>query len=217
MPHEVKTPLAIIKTRIQIWQNELKKRETGSVNQGVSLSEMQLVVNEIDRLTKLVKRLLVFSKPVSDKFQYVNISKLLNQVISLFQIESTEHIKITSKFDGTAPLIKCDQNAIEQVLINIITNSVEALDGKGNISVLTNHDKKSNCLIIEVIDDGRGIPNDIRDKIFAPFFTTKQSGAGLGLSIAYEVIKAHKGKIYFTDLKPTGTLCTIELKISADG
>ena len=115
--HEVKTPLAIIKTRIQIWQSELKKKEKSQDNEIISIEAMQLVVNEIDRLTKLVKRLLVFSKPVSDKFQMVNISKLITQVISLVQIETVQDLSITTSFDENAPMIKCDQNAIEQVII----------------------------------------------------------------------------------------------------
>ncbi len=212
--HEVKTPLAIIKTRIQIWQNELKKKRNDIVtSETIPIEEMQLVVNEIDRLTKLVKRLLAFSKPVSDKFQLVNISKLLTQIISLFQIENGENVKIIALFDESAPMIKCDQNAIEQVLINIINNSIESFNGEGTISVRTEFNSELNYLTIEMLDDGPGIASDIQDKIFDPFFTTKQNGVGLGLSIAYEVIKAHKGKIYFSNIKPHGTLCRIQLNI----
>lgn len=212
--HEVKTPLAIIKTRIQIWQNEVNKKGNHLKNDVISPEAMQLVVNEIDRLTKLVKRLLVFSKPVSDKFQYINISKLLTQIVSLFQIENSGNLKIIATFDENAPLIKCDQNAIEQVLINILTNSIESFNGRGTINITTSYDKENNCFKIEIIDDGPGISPDVYDKIFDPFFTTKQNGAGLGLSIAYEVIKAHKGKIYFTNVKPNGTSCTIQLNQS---
>jgi len=211
--HEVKTPLAIIKTRIQIWQNELNKKEKNSTNDVISPEAMQLVVNEIDRLTKLVKRLLVFSKPVSDKFQFINISKLLTQIISLFQIENREDIKIFTSFDESVPLVKCDQNAIEQVLINILTNSIESFNGKGIIRISTLYSKEFNNLTIEIVDNGPGIPDDIQNKIFDPFFTTKESGVGLGLSIAHEVIKAHKGKIYFTNLEPNGTSCTIQLSL----
>jgi signal transduction histidine kinase len=211
--HEVKTPLAIIKTRIQIWQNELNKKEKTSTNDVISPEAMQLVVNEIDRLTKLVKRLLVFSKPVSDKFQFINISKLLTQIISLFQIDNGEDIKIFTSFDESVPLLKCDQNAIEQVLINILTNSIESFNGKGIIRISTLYNKEFNNLTIEIVDNGPGIPDDIQNKIFDPFFTTKESGVGLGLSIAHEVIKAHKGKIYFTNLEPNGASCTIQLSL----
>lgn len=209
--HEVKTPLAIIKTRIQIWQNALKNKSEKDINGVISFDAMQLVVNEIDRLTKLVKRLLVFSKPVSDKFQYVNINKLLTQIISLFQIDAGENVKFLTSFDENTPVIKCDQNAIEQVLINILNNSIESFNGQGTIRITTTYNKESSSLTIEIADDGPGIPDDIQDKIFDPFFTTKQNGVGLGLSIAYEVIKAHKGKISFTNTKPKGTSCTIEL------
>jgi signal transduction histidine kinase len=212
--HEVKTPLAIIKTRIQIWQHELKKKDREPEKEVISPDAMQLVVNEIDRLTKLVKRLLVFSKPVSDKFQPVNITKLLMQIISLFQIENNQSIKITASFDNDAPLIQCDPNAIEQVFINILTNSIESLSDSGEITITTRAKKENGLLTIEISDNGSGIPEDIKDKIFDPFFSTKQNGVGLGLSIAYEVIKAHKGKIYFSSLQPSGTSCIIELNMS---
>ncbi len=212
--HEVKTPLAIIKTRIQIWQHELKKKESDPEKEVISIETMQLVVNEIDRLTKLVKRLLVFSKPVSDKFQPVNITKLLMQTISLFQIENNQDVKIITTFDKDAPLIKCDPNAIEQVFINILTNSIESFQGKGELRITTMLNRENNTLIIDITDDGPGIPSDIADKIFDPFFSTKQNGVGLGLSIAYEVIKAHKGKIIFKPIAPNGTSCIIELNLN---
>lgn len=212
--HEVKTPLAIIKTRIQIWQHELKKHEGDSKCDVISDESMLLVVNEIDRLSKLVKRLLVFSKPVSNNLELVNIVKLLTQTISLIKIECSEKVKIITQFDENIPMVKCDQNAIEQVFINILTNSIESINSFGEIKIIVRKDENQNNLVIEFIDNGTGIPNEIMNNIFDPFFTTKPNGVGLGLSIAYEVIKAHKGKIMFTQLKPSGTLCKIELKIT---
>jgi len=212
--HEVKTPLAIIKTRIQIWQHTLKKMGTAnSTDNPISLEDIQLIVNEIDRLTKLVKRLLVFSKPVSDKFQSVNLNKLLAQTISLIQIEERKDIDISVNLDDTIPSVKCDSNAIEQVFINILTNSTEAVKEDIKIIVNSSYDTENKTVIIDIIDNGAGIPIDIQEKIFDPFFTTKQHGAGLGLSIAYEVIKAHKGKIFFSDTETNGTKCTILLPI----
>lgn len=210
--HEVKTPLAIIKTRIQIWQHELKKQSTDSKCEVITDESMMLVVKEIDRLSKLVKRLLVFSKPVSNNFELVNIIKVLNQTISLIKIEYSKDIKIETLFADNIPLIRCDQNAMEQVFINILTNSIEALNSKGEIQIIATQDARNASVTIEFVDNGTGISDDIKNNIFDPFFTTKPNGVGLGLSIAYEVIKAHKGKIYFTNVEPSGTSCKVELK-----
>ncbi|MHC1738140.1 MAG: nitrogen regulation protein NR(II) [Ignavibacteriaceae bacterium] len=210
--HEVKTPLAIIKTRIQIWEHTIrKKKDFDNSENGIPLSEIKIVVDEIDRLTKLVKRLLVFSKPVSDNFQTVNINKQLMQTISLIQIEGNTHFKITTNLSDSLPLVRCDPNALEQVFINILANSLEAMKESPEIIVNSFFDKINNNVVIEIVDNGSGIPQDILDKVFDPFFTTKEHGAGLGLSIAYEVIKAFKGKIIFSPNSPDGTKCSILL------
>lgn len=215
--HEVKTPLAIIKTRIQIWEHALKKKQsTGSADSGISLSEIKIVVDEIDRLTKLVKRLLVFSKPVSNNFQTVNINKILMQTISLIQIEGNNNFKVFTNFSESIPLIKCDPNALEQVFINIFSNALEASPENAEITVNSSWDEDSRTVKIEIVDNGSGIPQDISDRIFDPFFTTKEHGAGLGLSIAYEVIKAFKGKIIFSQNSPAGTKCSILLPRNQD-
>lgn len=215
--HEVKTPLAIIKTRIQIWEHSLKKNQNSrSADSGIPLSEIKIVVDEIDRLTKLVKRLLVFSKPVSNNFQTVNINKLLMQTVSLIQIEGKNGSRIVANLSDSLPLVKCDPNALEQVFINIISNSLEASPENTEITVNTRPDASANGVIIDFLDKGSGIPQDILDRIFDPFFTTKEHGAGLGLSIAYEVIKAFKGKISFSPNSPKGTTCSVFLPRNQD-
>jgi C4-dicarboxylate-specific signal transduction histidine kinase len=103
---------------------------------------------------------------------------------------------------------------MEQVFINILTNSIESLSSKGEIVIVVSKDENAKSVLIDFRDNGTGIPDEIMNNIFDPFFTTKQNGVGLGLSIAYEVIKAHKGKIVFTQLQPTGTSCKIELRIA---
>jgi signal transduction histidine kinase len=103
--------------------------------------------------------------------------------------------------------------AIEQVFLNILTNAIEAMPDGGELVVETGYNSETNEVKIMVQDSGKGIPEEIRSKIFDPFFTTKEHGSGLGLSISYEIIHAHHGKITFNETGAGRTVCTITLPI----
>jgi signal transduction histidine kinase len=207
--HEVKTPLAIIKTRIQIWQQKLNKNNnTESTDEIISSSSMQLVINEINRLSNLVNRLLIFSKPVADNFTKTNINNLINDVLTFFKTERfTEKAEIIFMPDDNLPEIKIDPNKIEQVMLNIISNAYDAILGTGEIKITTFIE--ADFVYIKISDNGKGIPEESKSNIFDPFFSTKDTGTGLGLSIAYEIIEAHKGKIEFSSKDAEGSTFTI--------
>ena len=205
--HEVKTPLAIIKTRIQIWQQSIKNSSENK--EIISEESMKLVVNEIDRLSKLVKRLLIFSKPISSNLQETDINNLLGRTINFIKDEtSSDKINFEISFEKDLPLLLVDSNGMEQVFINLLMNSVEAITNGGKICLMTNYLSKENVAEIIIADNGKGIAKEIKSQIFDPFYTTKENGTGLGLSIAQEIVKAHKGRIEFTDEKGW-TICKI--------
>lgn len=214
--HEVKTPLAIIKTRIQMWQqNILSNKTVGDPKNGVTEESLKLVVREIDRLSDLVRRLLFFSKPKSENLRKTNINDLLHHTILLLETRGGKFdVKIETDFDPELPDILLDSNAVEQVFINIINNSREAISGSGLVQIKTEYERKAGVVRILIRDNGTGIPDNILQNVFDPFFTTKDKGFGLGLSISYEIIKAHGGKIRFFSTEEQGTLCTIEIPIT---
>ena len=210
--HEVKTPLAIVKTRIQMW--ERKFRKVGNTDGVVSRDSMDLVLQEIDRLSDLVKRLLVFSKPIVNKRTIVDVNDLLRHVVALVQEEVDERtISLKTAFAEQLPALSLDIRAIEQVFLNIVTNALEAMPGGGELAVATRYFKESNEVGVFIQDSGKGIPDEIRTKIFDPFFTTKEQGTGLGLSISYEIIHAHHGRITFSEVGAGQTTCTITLPV----
>ncbi len=210
--HEVKTPLAIIKTRIQMWQKEISN--TPGLCEQISPESMQMVIDETNRLSTLVNRLLIFSRPIDKKLKPTDINKLLNEVVSFLSIERND-IKISASLDlaPDLPMIQADESTIKQVIINILENSIEAMPDGGTIKISTNIDH-ANKLTIEVDDEGKGISEDILNKVFDPFFTSKESGAGLGLSISYQIIKAHNGEIAFSKKSGNGIKCIIKLPLS---
>lgn len=214
--HEVKTPLAVIKTRVQIWQQEGRNGESKLVGDEphylVSEKSMKLVISEIDRLSDLMKRLLYFSKPKSEKLRPTDINALINHTIQLVESRNGQKkVSINTDFDEALPSLKADPNALEQVFINILLNSIQSIDEEGTIDISTRFDSHKRIISIECKDTGSGIPDYIKSKIFDPFFTTKERGFGLGLSISYEILTAHGGTIAFRPNKPRGTICTINI------
>jgi signal transduction histidine kinase len=211
--HEVKTPLSIIKTRLQIWDKEIK---AGREVQGlVSHESLQMVVDETDRLTSLVNRLLVFSRPIDKKLKMTDVNLLITEVVNFVSIETGNRgLIIESSLKPDLPLIPLDQSTIRQVLINILGNSCDSMPGGGNIIVRSDLDSEGGCVIISVIDTGSGIPEDVMGSIFDPFFTLKDNGVGLGLAISYQIVKAHKGDIVIRNNPDAGVTCTIQLPLN---
>lgn len=210
--HEVKTPLAIIKTRIQMWQQEVQRNK--EIAEHISPESMDMVINEINRMSNLVKRLLIFSRPIDKKMKPVNINKLIHEVVNFINIErNNKCISIEQNLQADIPLIPMDENSIKQVVMNVLDNSVEAITDIGHILVITKIDIENEKLVIEISDTGEGIPDEIINKIFEPFFTSKESGAGLGLAISYEIVKAHNGEIGFSKNGDSGAKCTIKLPL----
>jgi two-component system sensor histidine kinase HydH len=210
--HEVKTPLAIVKTRIQMW--ERKFRKIGHKNAVVSRDSMNLVLNEIDRLSDLVRRLLVFSKPIIHEREPSDINNVLQHVVALIQSEIDERsIALNVSLEEHLPRLSIDVKAMEQVFLNILTNALEAMPDGGSLGIVTQYSDVTREIVVGIRDSGEGIPEDIRGKIFDPFFTTKERGSGLGLSISYEIVHALGGKISFSEPGAGQTTCSITLPV----
>lgn len=217
--HEVKTPLSVVKTRVQMWEKDVLESE--EMQQKITPDSMKLVLDEINRLSQLVKRLVVFSRPIHKNLKPTNIEQLLEEVISMIDLSRThQNIRFIKQYDRRITTIEVDGNTIRQVLINVINNSIESIGSNGSngsngeISIRTTFNENLKLIAIEISDNGTGIPDDFMNQIFEPFFTSKETGTGLGLTISNEIIAAHNGNISFTNLEKGGLLCTIELPVS---
>jgi signal transduction histidine kinase len=214
--HEVKTPLAIIKTRIQMWQQSLRDDQRRSQTPQVfSNDALQLVVDEVDRLSDLVKHLLLFSKPQPTTMGPVDVNDLLKQTVTFSTPPGNgKQIEFVQELDGHLPAVAADRNALRQVFMNVLVNAIEAIHERGTIAVSTRYDAKRRLCLVFIRDNGVGIPETVRQSVFDPFVTTKKKGFGLGLSISYEIITAHGGAIQLVRNDTGGTTCIIELPIS---
>ncbi len=210
--HEVKTPLAIIKTRIQMWQKDL---ENQSGEQGhISSDSMQMVIDETNRLSSLVSRLLIFSRPIEKNLKETDINILIDDVLKFLDYDKAESmVRVIRKLNKDLPRILIDENSMKQVLINILNNSYESMPGGGEIIIITEYDNDGDNLVIEILDNGTGIPEECFDEIFVPFFTLKDTGAGLGLAISDQIVKAHNGEITLLNIISGGVRCIVKLPL----
>lgn len=177
-----------------------------------SRNVVRILTNGMNRAHGVVKNLLTFSKKNSEGYQYQNIHEGINSTIQILKSQLDNRVQVHCDFcqDGE---VFCDLNQLNQVFLNLIMNSYDAIKGNGNIWIKTVRDDQS--LRLSIKDDGIGIAEDVCDKIFDPFFTTKDvgKGTGLGLSVSYNIVKDHGGIISCHSEEGNGTEFVIELPI----
>lgn len=197
LAHEIKNPLGGIRGAAQLLAKELPSAE---------LKEFTtVIIEQSDRLRNLVDRLL--GPNVRPSFHWYNVHEVLEKVCTLVDLDPSHKISIRRDYDPSIPDVYLDQDMIQQATLNIVRNSVQALmqqpEIKGEIKVVTRVDRRVNihgttfplCVRISIIDNGPGVPAELKDTLFYPMVTTKAEGSGLGLSISQTLIGHHRGKI----------------------
>ncbi len=174
----------------------------------------QIMVNEVERLNRVISQLLEFARPVNINKQTLDIKTVINHSAKMIERNAHEKdINIYVEIPSGIPHIAVDSDRMNQVFLNLFLNSIEAMDSGGELSITVNYDYAAEMMKIKVSDTGKGIaPHDIGN-VFDPYFTTKQSGTGLGLAIVHRIIESHNGEIKVeSDLKK-GTDVTILLPL----
>jgi len=193
LAHEIKNPLGGIRGAAQLLEHELPK---------TSLREYtQVIIKESDRLQSLMDRMLAPNR--APKFTLVNIHEVLERVRSLILAERRDGLVIKRDYDLSLPELTADPEQLIQVVLNIARNSVQAMQGRGEITFRTRVARRVNigkrvyrmAVELQIIDNGPGIPDEIREKIFYPLVTSKAEGSGLGLTIAQTYVAQHHGTI----------------------
>ncbi len=210
--HEVRNPLASISGSIEL----LKKNLIGS-RKGTNSRLMDIVLREVERLNKLITEFLIYAKPAAPQKKEADLNKIMEETVEVFRNASLgdKKIKITTG-KGEIPLVLVDPSQFEQVLWNLLGNAADAIEHSGAIDLqahIFTTDEERKDVEIKISDDGCGIPGDEIEKIFDPFYTSKEEGNGLGLSIAYGIIEAHGGKLSVASEPGQGTTFTILLPL----
>jgi signal transduction histidine kinase len=205
--HEIKNPLAGISAAVSIIRDDLDADDPRS---GI-LTE---VLQQVQRLDKAVNDLLFFGKPSVPELACIDIGTVIETTLKFAsQHRGVMHIEKRLDFAPGLPTVYADGKQMQQVFLNLILNAFQAMNEGGTLTIttsLSSHDGRD-YVRIDVADTGPGIPPQIREKIFSPFFTTKAQGTGLGLPICHKLVNLHNGFITVSSGEPSGTVFTIEL------
>jgi two-component system sensor kinase FixL len=201
--HEVKNPLAGVRGAIQVISGRLP---AGSRDAQV----MKDIIARLDALNELMKDMLLFARPPQPKLAPVNLVPLLKMVADLVRQDPALK-ELAVNVEGSSPSVLGDAELLKIITQNLLLNSAHAMDGRGAVEVAVSVD--GNGCTISVADTGPGIPSDVREKLFTPFFTTKARGTGLGLSTAKRLIEAHGGTIAITCPPTGGTTVILRLPL----
>jgi signal transduction histidine kinase len=196
--HEIKNPLNAISLRLDLLRARLGEPEEELV------AEIDILSNEVRRLDRVVKTFLDFSRPVDVKLTEVDLVAIAREVAELTTPQA-RLAKIDVWFEcsaETAP-IRGDSDMLKQAILNLVLNAIEAMKNGGNLWLRVSRD--GNAVLLNVSDDGPGIPADARDKVFQLYFTTKLRGSGIGLAMTYRAVQLHNGTINFSTETGRGT------------
>jgi len=196
--HEIRNPLAVISLKTQNLPDTEELRDFKNI-----------VIANTERATAIIKQMVMLSKPKERKEIEINLNELIDATLKLFTISRIRLILDLKEL----PLIKCDPDEIKQVFINLIDNALRAMAEGGDLTIASRYVEEEASVQIEISDTGMGIPDEIKEKIFDPFFSTRHEGAGLGLSIAYRIVREHGGSMEFKSKVGKGT--TFILKFPA--
>lgn len=205
--HELRNPLATIRLRAQMTQRAVSDP---SLQRGCAM-----MLEEISRLDAMVERLLYFARPLNLSLEPFDLSALALECVEALRALSRNDSVHVSCQPGISVTVRGDRAKIRQVLDNILSNALEALDSSGSLDV--NVRTQDGFAIVDCTDNGHGIPEDIRERVFDPFFTTRAHGTGLGLSIAYEIVQAHGGRVAITSANAGGTVVSVHLPTESSG
>lgn len=203
--HELKNPLTAIGGFSRLLQKKLR-------DDAESRERLDMVIRETDRLEALVVDMLDFARPLELGLTTADLNQVVRNSLSIAEnAVGNKNVRIIQELTENLPFVDLDPMRMEQALINLIINAIQASpEGK---PVLVRTYNKGNAACIEITDHGPGIPPEHREKIFTPFFTTKREGTGLGLPIVLKIVRAHSGKIELVETLGRGTMFKITLPV----
>ncbi len=185
--HDMKGPVGGIKGSAQLLKEDPEDTEL-----------IDDILYETQRLENLINEITLISKPLNLKLKVENIHKIIDKSIYSFE-KQYPNVKFERYYDPSLPDIMVDKEQLLRVFTNIIRNAIEAIEGKGKITIKTGiswdkiYSPRGNNIFVQIKDSGKGVPEEMVDKLFLPFSSTKKNGMGIGLSSSYKIIKEHQG------------------------
>ncbi len=201
--HEIRNPLAGISATAQVLATKFDADDRKQ-------KFISVILEEIDRINRIIKELISFARPSKSCFLKSNVNKIMEGALDLlYKKIQKQGIDIVREYDRDMSDIICDESQIKQAIINIMLNSINAMPDGGLLTVSTEKAGTDDMIKIVISDTGTGIPEDVINELFTPFTSTKTQGLGLGLTITKSIIKTHNGKIKASNLPEQGAVVTV--------
>ena len=212
MAHEIKNPLTPILLSAQRLRNLfLEKLDTK--DSAIIDKTTQTIMDQVASMDSMVSAFANYANTPEIQKRPLSLNSLINKSASLY--DNYDGVRVDLDLSGDLPKLQLDQDAISRVLINLLKNAIEAKQEKNKLSIkiTSSVSKKEGLARLTLVDDGNGFPEDIIDKVFEPYITTKEKSGGLGLAIVQNIIEQHDGQIFASNVKPHGARITIEFSI----
>ncbi|BBH21717.1 hypothetical protein Back11_30620 [Paenibacillus baekrokdamisoli] len=201
--HEIRNPLTSLKGFTQFL-----KSKTDNYHE-----YYDIMLTELDRINAIVQEFMALAKPQANHLKNHDLINIMQHVNTLLETQANlNNVQIRTQIDDGHPFVRCDENQLKQVFINILKNAIEAMPEGGEVMIELDT-RQSDLVMIQITDQGIGIPKEQLGKLGGPFFTTKSSGTGLGLMVCHRIIQAHQGTMFITSELNKGTTVTIQLPV----
>lgn len=209
MAHEIRNPLANISAASQLLMGR-HKSDTSLI------SYLDIIMRNTETANRIIKELLDYASPRKISLREGDLANVIKNVCTLISPRCTQQ-KVNLKCEtgnGHIKLDKINEKKLEEAVMNFATNSLDAMPEGGELNLRVNKDSENGEVCVKITDTGEGIPQENIDKIFEPFFTTKVNGTGLGMSLAHQIVKAHRGKLILKSKPGEGTQVEIKLPLN---
>ncbi len=209
--HEIKNPL----TPIQLSTERMRRKfEQGAVDfPEVFEIATDTIISQVEGLMDLVNEFSRFARLPEPRLSPCGIGSLIDQVVNLYR-ERRGDITLEKEIEGALPSVMADPDQIQRVLINLLENAFDSMESGGRVTLHAHADAERSQLVVEVSDEGGGIPVENKELIFSPYFSTKYQGSGLGLAICHRIIDDHNGEITVRDNQPCGSVFRLTLPLA---
>jgi signal transduction histidine kinase len=205
MAHEVRTPLGILRSSAQLLERQPNLGERERELSG-------FIISETDRLNRLVTMLLECASPRPPDFKPHELHDIIAHVLDLLASRAEhKHVRLQRRLTAQHSILVCDREQLIQIVLNLVINALHFVPSGGRIVVATRNEDGS--LIVSVADDGPGIPPELRPRVFDPFFTRREGGIGLGLTIVQQIVQVHHGEIWVTESQWGGACFNIRFDL----
>ncbi|MBI4082464.1 MAG: PAS domain-containing protein [Candidatus Lambdaproteobacteria bacterium] len=208
--HEIKNPL----TPIQLSAQRIRRHFMNGGDRSPQVLDQctQTIIDEVSSLKTMVNEFSQFAKLPESQPEPGDLNAVIRETARLYQNGLPEGIALALELDPAVPIIAIDADQMKRAFTNLIDNAAAAIRGQGTITLRTHYDPDTRRIHAQVLDDGVGVPDHIRGRLFEPYTSTKQGGTGLGLTIVNQIVSDHDGYIRYADRRPHGSVFTMEFR-----